>query len=788
MSRDRWIVADLGGTTTRVAVFDGGASALPNCALPNSALSNSALSNSALTGTLRFPTPPADRDHHLDLVAAAVERLRAAHPDGVRDAVGVAVGATIDAEGRVRNAGMLWRAPHTGLDLRAALRDRLPWARVELSNDIAAAAWRYRALGRFALVTISTGVAIKVFDDALPFEAKLVQDPDGLGGEIGHVPVHTHAIRDADIRRLARSAAAGDAAAREALDARGVAWCECGNADDLCSHASGPAAVRAAARLALARSRLWSGSLLRRISADDPAGLTTGHIAAAAGRGDPFTLMVLRTVTRPLALSLLQLSAQLGLRRFVVMGGFAHGVGEPWFAALRENLRALRPTGAWFTGWSDEDVAALAAPSLDVDDSLVGMGALVRARDSRVGELHKPVGERRALVRHLNRPACGREQILARVAFASICGTDLQILRGDRGCEPGVLGHECVARIDEVGADVAAPVAAPEAAVPGTVVAVNPNHPLDAHDKLGHNIPGVLREIAVWDGRLADRGQLIPLPARGASEWALLEPLACAVRSLRGAGRPLEGRTVMVVGSGVAGLLHVLLARHWGARRTLLAHRGTGQLNLALERAVLRAEDCLALPRDPASASGTVSDVLDATGGSGVDALVLATSGTAGPQILDSLWDCVADGATVHLFGGFAPQALVRAPDGSLLPNRPIRDGAVRPAVGLRRGGGCTLTGSRGATTDDFALARDVCVSESGGTLDLSPLISHVVSLDAAPRVLAELAATRTVGGGAALRVVVDLRLAGDVVRAVDGNTPALAAVADGPVLSGARS
>lgn len=759
MNADRWIVADLGGTNTRVGVYADG---------------------SMLPGVVRFATPPGDRERHLDLVAEAVDRLRheqSGEAGGeVGDTVGVAVGATVDAAGRVRNATMLWHAPNTGFDLLAALRERLPWARIAVSNDIAAAAWRYRTLGRFGLVTISTGLAVKVFDDSLPLEAKLIQDPDGLGGEVGHVPVRTHTVLDAEIRHLARAAASGDPAAGRELAARDIAWCECGNADDLCSHASGPAAARAVARLAAALPELWATSVLHQPGDGDPAAVTTSHIAAAAGEGDPFTVHVLLAVTRPLALYVLQLSAQLGLRRFVVMGGFAQGVGAPWFAALRANLGLLLPRGAWFTGWTAQDVDALVVPSFDGDDSLIGMGTLVEARQGWVRELHKPVGRHTVTVRRQELPECGREQFLARIAFAGICSTDLQILRGDRGCEPGVLGHECVAEVVDVGSDVGA-------VAPGAVLAVNPNHPFDDHDKLGHNLPGVLREVAVWDGALADRGQTIALPARGAAEWVLLEPLACATRSLRQARDSWQGRTVVVVGSGVAGLLHVLLARYLGAARTLLVHRGTERSALAQARGLISADDCLALGPDTAAA------VREATGGSGADALVMATSGTAGPQILASLWDAVADDASVHLFGGFAPEAAIRTPDGSPLPNRPIRTGSRRPTVALPRGGSCTLVGSRGAGAQDFDLARQVCVPEYGGTLDLAPLVSHVVSLDAAPRVFDELAATGRVGREAALRVVVDLREPGDLVRRVNGDLPSLAAAsADRPRPLGARS
>ncbi|WP_198348226.1 ROK family protein [Plantactinospora sp. KBS50] len=693
----------MGGTTTRVGVWaDGG----------------------LRPGITRFATP-GDPDTHLDAVAAAVTGTRAANP-GIT-AVGVAVGATVDATGTVRNASMMWRRPHTGLDLAGALRQRLPWARITVRNDIAAAAWRYRRLGRYALVTISTGVAVKVFDDRLPTPYKLVEDPDGLGGEVGHVPVRPPGR---DHRRLGAAAAAGDPAARRRLAELDLPWCECGNVDDLCSHASGPAAARAALR-----------------AGGGPVG--TRDIAAAARTGDPFVLDLLRTLTRPLALYLLQLSAQLGLRRMVVMGGFAHGVGEPWFAALRANLGDLLPSGAWFTGWTGADLDALVTPSLDGDDSLAGIGCLLADVGSQVRSLDKPIGVTGVTVRRDSRPACGAEQFLARIHFAGICGTDVQILRGDRGWEPGVLGHECVGEAVEVGANVRDPAV-------GTVFAVNPNHPYDEHDKIGHNLPGVWRDIAPFDGHLAERGQLIELPATGSADWVLLEPLACTVRSLRLAGERWKGRTVLVVGAGVSGLLHVLLARRWNADRVLLANRGAGRLSAAIDRGIVEPEDCLRLDE-------TLLSRLDG----GVDAVIMSTAGNTGGAALDPLWPVLADGATVHLFGGFPADAVLR-PYGREIPAHPVRSRGERVALDLPGGRTCTLVGSRGADRDDFETAVRACVPESGGTLELAPLISHVLSLEAAPRVLAEIGATGRIDGRPALRAVIDLRLDGDVVRPVE--------------------
>ena len=711
------IVVDMGGTSTRIGVYQDG---------------------HLLAGTARFATPRQAeggpvREPHLDRIGAEADRLRSAHPELTITEVGVAAGATVDAAGRIRNASMLWGEPSTGVDLTAAVQARLPWADVLVRNDIAAAAWRYRELGRFALVTVSTGVAIQVFDDRLPLEHKLFLDADGMGGEIGHVLIDPPASRHND-----------------------EPWCECGNVGDLCSYTSGPAAARTAVRFARAEPDRWQASALYPLCEGRAELITTQALAGAAQQGDDLALRVLDAVTRPLAVFMLQLSAQLGLRRFIVMGGFAHGAGAPWFRALRSNLGALLPAGGWFTGWTDADLDALVTPSIgDDNDSLLGMGRLLDARRARVRELTKPVGEHRVVVDYRSRPRCGREQFAARIVFAGICGTDLQILRGERGCEPGVLGHECVAQIAEAGADV-------PGLRPGQVVAINPNHPHDEHDKLGHNLPGVFREIAIWDRHMAERGQVIGVPDDVSAEWVLLEPLACAVRSLRAGGPDWKGRRVLVIGAGVSGLLHVFLARQRQADLVLLANRGEPRLNAAVARGMLPEQDCLLLGDDLGAS------IAAATDGAGLDSVIVSVSGNTGPSVLASLWPSLADDATVHLFGGFPPDSTISTPDGQVLAAHPIRSRGEARQVSLPGGRSCTLVGSRGAEAEDFQAARDTFGTAEPGGPALTSLISHVVSLDAAPAVMAELAAGGWLAGEPAMRVAIDLRLRGQVIRRID--------------------
>jgi hypothetical protein len=157
--------------------------------------------------------------------------------------------------------------------------------------------------------------------------------------------------------------------------------------------------------------------------------------------------------------------------------------------------------------------------------------------------------------------------------------------------------------------------------------------------------------------------------------------------------------------------------------------------------------------------------VHDATGGAGVDAVIVAVSGLGGPSIVDELWPALADGASVHLFSGFAPDATLRLADGATVAAQPIRRGQFRE-VGLAGGRGAHLVGSRGASATGVRRGpRPV----RGRRPRPGPLVSHVVSLDSTPAVFDELAERGTIGGEVVLRAVVDLRRPGSFVRATDG-------------------
>jgi L-iditol 2-dehydrogenase len=127
------------------------------------------------------------------------------------------------------------------------------------------------------------------------------------------------------------------------------------------------------------------------------------------------------------------------------------------------------------------------------------------------------------------------------------------------------------------------------------------------------------------------------------ADGALVEPLACVVKSLDRAGR-VDGASVLIIGLGVMGQLHVLLARHLGARQILAADLVASRCTAA---AVLGADVTI-----DASAGDLAEQVRAHTDGEGAEVVI------AGPATVAAIATgiaCAARGGTVVQFMGTEP-------------------------------------------------------------------------------------------------------------------------------------
>jgi len=171
------------------------------------------------------------------------------------------------------------------------------------------------------------------------------------------------------------------------------------------------------------------------------------------------------------------------------------------------------------------------------------------------------------------RPQFDDGELLLKVMACGICGSD--VLEWYRiKSAPRVLGHEAVGIIEEVGDEV-------EGFRQGDRVFVSHHVPCNtcryclrgehtACETLhATNIdPGGFAEYARVPRINVDRGVFLLPEKMTYDEGVFIEPLGCVLRGQRRLGiRP--GDAVLVLGSGVSGLLHIQMARSLGATTIL---------------------------------------------------------------------------------------------------------------------------------------------------------------------------------------------------------------------------
>jgi len=170
-------------------------------------------------------------------------------------------------------------------------------------------------------------------------------------------------------------------------------------------------------------------------------------------------------------------------------------------------------------------------------------------------------------------PQIGPGELLVRVLASGICGSDvMEWYRLDRA--PLVLGHEIAGEIVEVGDGVERYKEGERVSAAHHVPCNTCHYCLSGH----HTVCGTLRQTNFDPGGFAeyirlpainvDRGVFMLPDEVSYEEATFIEPLACVLRGQRLAHMS-PGNSVLVIGSGIAGLLHVQLARTLEAGRVI---------------------------------------------------------------------------------------------------------------------------------------------------------------------------------------------------------------------------
>lgn len=314
-------------------------------------------------------------------------------------------------------------------------------------------------------------------------------------------------------------------------------------------------------------------------------------------------------------------------------------------------------------------------------------------------------------------PAPGPGQVVARVRWCGICGSDLHIATGP-GVPGTVMGHEIAATVEAVGEGV------DEHWEPGTPVTARPfsscgtcrwctfgrpDH-CRSFQLVGFARPGGFAERVVLDA-----GELFALPTSlTGPDQALVEPLAVALHGLRRAGfRP--GEAMAVLGAGPIGLAVTAWSRALGGGPVVVSDPVAERRALAERLGAAATVDPTAGP--PAGACRRELGALPP--------LVMECSGK--PGLLDQALRLAGVEGRVGVVGAC------------------MASDAVVPFTGLHK-----ELDVRFAIYYDRQDFADTLRALEGGTLDVAGLVTDVVGLEDLPDRFAAL-----VAGAGAGKVVV---------------------------------
>ena len=306
-------------------------------------------------------------------------------------------------------------------------------------------------------------------------------------------------------------------------------------------------------------------------------------------------------------------------------------------------------------------------------------------------------------------PVVAAGEVKIRVRACSMCGTDVKIAASghQRIVPPRVMGHEIAGEVVEVGDGVEGWQAGDRvqviAAIPCGVCewCAQGLETICPHQvSMGYDYDGGFAAYMVVPRSVLAVDGLNRIP-EGVSfaEASVAEPFACAINAQEIADVH-DGDTVVVVGSGPIGCLHVRLARARGAAAVYLVELSRDRLDLAAGIVQPDAAVC-AQEQDPVEA------VLELTGGRGADVVITAAaSGAAQEQALRM----VAPRGRISFFGGLPKDRPTITLDSNLVHYKEL-----------------TIVGANGSSP---AHNRKALALIADGSVPVADLITHRLPLD----------------------------------------------------------
>jgi L-iditol 2-dehydrogenase len=182
-------------------------------------------------------------------------------------------------------------------------------------------------------------------------------------------------------------------------------------------------------------------------------------------------------------------------------------------------------------------------------------------------------------------PPIGSGEILVRVIASGICGSDvMEWYRVEKA--PLVLGHEIAGEIAAVGEEVTRYKVGDRVFVSHHIPCNTCHYCLRGYHTACETLhttnydPGGFAEYIRIPRLNVDRGVFVLPDEVSFDAGVFVEPLACVIRGQRIANLQ-PGQAVLILGSGISGLLHLLLARTLGAGRIVTTDISAYRLEMA---------------------------------------------------------------------------------------------------------------------------------------------------------------------------------------------------------------
>lgn len=305
-------------------------------------------------------------------------------------------------------------------------------------------------------------------------------------------------------------------------------------------------------------------------------------------------------------------------------------------------------------------------------------------------------------VEELPVPDIGAGEILVRIEACGICGSDvMEWYRIDRA--PLTLGHEVGGQVVEVGEGVQDYHQGDRVTIAHHVPCNTCKYCLSGHHTMCDTLrttnfyPGGLSEFVRLPEIVVDRGVFMIPDTMSYMAATFIEPLACVLRGLRKT-KMRPGDTVLVIGSGIAGLLYIQLAKHMGAETIIATDISKYRLDMAKK---LGADVVINANED------VILRVKELNNGYLADVVVLCTGATSAVR---QALDTIDRSGTVLFFAATRP--------GVEIPFS-VNDTFWRNDV--------TLTTSYAASPDDYREALEMI---NRGVINTELMTTHVLPMD----------------------------------------------------------